>query len=233
MSDVTIDYSDEFKEMDKKFRLQQGAICGPSCQRKRRIQNLKNEKEEAEFNRDTADGQLEEARREYIIEKDGLERWNEIQQQEADASANKITSRYQTEFDELIDEISHSLASLNSQVNSINQLKSVRDNYEQETRDMSEVAEQIKSIRDTNMRTSTFHTQSIQTAQLWRGYLSYLYWFLVIIYVVVVLVIGQQFRYIRGWGFLALLIIYPYLIEYLVPWIPTSWFISLDIKSPE
>lgn len=233
MSDVTIDYSDAFKEMDKKFRLQQQAICGPSCQRKRRIQNLKNEKEEAEYNRDTAYEQLKEATREYVVEKDGLTKWDEIQKQEADASANEITSRYQTEFDELMDEVSHSLASLKSQADSINQLKSVRDNYKQETRDMREVADQIKSTRETNMRTSTFHEQSIQTAQLWRGYLSYVYWFLVIIYVVVVLVIGQQFRYVRGWGFLAFLIIYPYLVEYLIPWIPTSWFVSLDIKSPE
>jgi chromosome segregation ATPase len=233
MSNVTIDYSDKYKEADEKFRLADAAACGPICQERRRIQELKTKKEEAKFNLDTAEQKFQDAKRDFIIEKDGLNAYNEMKEDEAINKANETTSKYESHFDELIDEISHSLASLNSQKKSMNQLKSVRDNYNQETSDMREVATQIKSLRDTNMRTSTFNSQSVQYAQLLRGYLSNLYWFLVIIYIVVVLVIGQQFRYLRGWGFLTLLLIYPYLIKFLVPYIPTRWFISLDVKSPE
>lgn len=233
MGEVNVNYPDEFNQLDQQFRLQQQAICGVQCQRERTIQNLRTQMAEAETNEEDASQRYQEARRMYITEKEGVQKWNDIIEQEAEEDADKIISKYRTEFDELFEDVKHSLASLKSQVNSINQLKSVRDNYQQETRDMREVAEQIKSIRETNFRTSTFHEKSIQTAQLWRGYLSYVYWFLVIVYAVVVLIIGQQFRYIRGWGFLALLISYPYLVEFIVPWIPTSWFISLDVKRPE
>lgn len=233
MGEVNVNYPDEFNKLDEQYRFQRQAICGVQCQRERTIRRLRTEMNEAKTNEEDASQEYRNARREYIIEKDGPQEWDVVVEQEAEQEVDKIISKYRIEFDELFEDTNHSLASLKSQVDSINQLKSVRDNYEQETRDMREVADQIKSTRETNMRTSTFHEQSIQTAQLWRGYLSYVYWFLVIIYVVVVLVIGQQFRYIRGWGFLALLVIYPYLVEYLVPWIPTSWFVSLDIKSPE
>jgi hypothetical protein len=230
-----INYPTGFDEMMESYNFREGsdAVCGPQCQREREIIRLRNEKNEAKTNKEDASEEYKEARRNYIEFTDGTYRWNEIVKEEAEQEVETLISNYQTEFDELFDDVNHSLASLKSEVNSMNQLRFVGETYDREIRDMTVVAEQVESVRDTNMRTSTFHTQSIQTAQLWRGYLSYLYWFLVIIYVVVVLVIGQQFRYIRGWGFLALLIIYPYLVEYLVPWIPTSWFISLDIKSPE
>lgn len=233
MSEIKVEYPEEYEELIKQYNLHNQTACGPECQRKRDIAKLRNNVEQTQFIKSNVDKELKNATRNYTIAAKGQQVWGQMVEENAEDAAAKLTSKYQTEFNELEDDISHSLASLKSQVQSMRQLKTVKDRYSSDTRNLNEVANQVKSIKDTNLRESVFHENTVDTIQLWRGYLSYVYWFIVILYVAVVMVIGQQFRYIRGWGFLALLVAYPYVTQYLATWIPSDWFITLDVKHPE
>ena len=135
-------------------------------------------------------------------------------------------------FNNIYEDTAQLANSINVQLKSLNQLRSVENHYSTDIRNMNEVSDEILNTKNTNMRYADLDSQSIQKVNLWRGYLSYLYWFIVIIYSVVVMIIGQQFRFYRGWVFLVFLISYPYVSQYLASWIPSDWFINVNVSQP-
>ena len=233
MEEIQVQYPDEFNKLDEQFNYSQQVACGPECRRSRRDRQLYRDVEQAEFNNRIAEITLQLARRNFITETKGPAEWNEMIQKEAEDDTEKVINEYKNEFNNIYEDASQLANSVNVQLNSLNQLKSVENQYSTDIRNMNEVSGEILNTKNTNMRYADFNSQSIQTVNLWRGYLSYLYWFIVVIYSVVVMIIGQQFRYYRGWIFLVFLISYPYISQYLASWIPSSWFINVNVNQPD
>jgi len=232
MEEIQVQYPDEFNKLDEQFNYSQQVACGPKCRRDRRDRQLYRNVELARYTNDNAERELQTARRDFITETKGPVEWNETIQKEAEEDTDKVVNKYRNEFNNIYQDTLQLANSINLQLNSLNQLRSVDTYYSDDIRNMNEVSGEISNIKNKNMRYANFDSQTIQTVNLWRGYLYYFYWFIVIIYSVVVMIIGQQFRFYRGWVFLLFLVSYPYVSQYLASRIPSDWFINVNVSQP-
>jgi len=62
--------------------------------------------------------------------------------------------------------------------------------------------------------------QKTTTLSQWIGWITNVYWFFVVIYVVVLFIIGQGFRNMWAWFTVIGLVLYPYLVSYLIEYVP-------------
>ena len=155
--------------------------CGPICQREKQIQELKQEYLDAQLNEQTAPLHYEEAKKNYIVYKDGEAKYNKIRLKELETKADALINQMEKKFKEQITLILKSNQYLETEIiNSKNTLELLE---EYKIKDELLNLEKENKIHEviTNDRKSYYENQELGSIKGWTTLLLWIYFIAVIV----------------------------------------------------
>ena len=207
-------------------------LCGPTCQKLKITDELKQKYLDAETNLKTAPIQLEQAKKNYTIYSDGRPFYNDMLEDELKKKAETISELLAENFN---DEISSALTMnqyLNTALINSEYTSELFNKYADEN---IELKLQLRDSRGdilTNDRKTYYETDALNQLELWHRLLWYIYYILMIVITIAMVVSPSQLTMVSKVVLFVLLLFYPYYVDYIVRWIH-GLYINMRNKLPK
>jgi hypothetical protein len=207
-------------------------LCGPTCQKLKITDELKQKYLDAETNIKTAPIKLEQTKKNYYIYSEGRPFYNNMLEDELKQKADTISELLAENFN---DEISSALTMnqyLNTALINSEYTSELFNKYADEN---IELKLQLRDSRGdilTNDRKTYYETDAIIQLQLWYRLVWYIYYILMIVFAIAMVVSPSQLTMVKKVVIFVLLIFYPYYIDYIVRWIH-GLYINMRNKLPK
>lgn len=215
-----IQYPPGFDELLTSVRGMQGTICDEECRANQEAVTLYNQYETAVDNANTSHTRVKDAKRNFLIASRGYEEYSQIQQQEAESDASFVLRQLDQEFYQQYNTIKQIENSLNTQTQANTQLDGVDNVYDSQMNALTSVLEDTTNEKEIAFRKLSMVQGRYTFVEQWISWMKNVYWFLVVLYVVVIFLIGQGFRNKWVWLTILVLIPYPYIVHYIIEHIP-------------
>jgi len=207
-------------------------LCGPTCQKLKITDELKQKYLDAETNIKTAPIKLEQTKKNYYIYSEGRPFYNNMLEDELKQKADKISELLAENFNE---EISSALT-MNQYLNTalINS-EYTSELFKKYADENIELKLQLRDSRGdilTNDRKTYYETDAIIQLQLWYRLVWYIYYILMIVFAIAMVVSPSQLTMVKKVVIFVLLIFYPYYIDYIVRWIQ-GLYVNMYNKLPK
>jgi hypothetical protein len=193
----------------------QALMCGPDCQKLRTTQKLEQTYLDSQTNMLTAPIQLEEAKKNYYTFSKGESAYNTMLEDELKKKADIIGEEIKKNF---LEEVKKA-TTLNIYYNTdlINS-KNTAELYTDFLNKNKEFEKTIKNIHGdilTQDRKIYYETQEYETLEFWYKFFLSVYYILVIIFVLGLIFSPNELKTYQKISILFLLIIYPFIINYI------------------
>jgi translation initiation factor 2 beta subunit (eIF-2beta)/eIF-5 len=206
------------KEMtDLLDKYTEALTCGPTCQKIKRTEELKQKYLTAQTNMQTAPIYLENSRQNYYVFTEGEPYYNNMLEEELNNNVELISETLSTNFN---DEITNAIT-MNSYYNTdLNNSKNTKDLYEMYLHKNQEMQASIEEHHGdvlTNDRKTFYETEALNNLRSWYSILWYIYYIFTII-LIIVLLFNKPVELIKKIRFIFIVIIvliYPYIINYI------------------
>ena len=187
--------------------------CGPTCQKIKVSDSLKQKYLNAQTNVLTAPEQLETAKRNYYIYTEGDTYYNNMLQQELTSTATEITNSLKNSFQQVVDYSEtmnkyYNSALLNA-LNSDDLLKEYTDKNYNLSKDLIDIRGDIL----TNDRKTVYEEEAINRIKSWHTLFWYIYYIFVIIYLIACIFVPSTISILMRIIIFILLFFYPYYIH--------------------
>jgi len=204
-------------------------ICDADCQQQKATTELYDKYMSSKNNLDTAPVMYNENRKNYLVYTQGDSYYQNVIAQEYSATANQNAQDYQSEMDTVVALAEAATTTYETaQVNA----ETIQDLYNSLYEKNDVLKHQVDETGNailTNDRKTSYQMDSTETLSNWM----YLYYFL--FYGLVVVLIWQTVQ--KGvWanmGVIVVLILYPYLIDYLIHYLKMAWKYVVSFVYPE
>lgn len=194
----------------------QAIMCGPECQKQKNTEDLKQKYLDAQTNMLTAPIQLEEAKKNYYLFSGGQNAYNNVQENELKSKAEKISKLIAEKF---LEEIKHAKI-LNFYYNSdiINSKNTIElyETYLKKNKTTETLIRDSKGDMLTNDRKSYYEIQEYDNLLKWNSRFMYFYYFCIILFIIGLLFLPNQFTNVQKVGFCIMFVIYPLIIDYIM-----------------
>jgi hypothetical protein len=191
-------------------------LCGPTCQKTKKTEELRQKYIDAETNLQTAPVQLEQSRKNYYVFSHGSSYYDNMLEKELNEKAEQITSMLTDNFrDELT-----SATTMNQYLNSALISTSYSENLLDELLKKNE--ELRLKLRNnhgdilTNNRKTYYQEEAIERLKLWHKIWWYIYYTLVAVFGLCWIIIPTNIAFFTRFFITILLVFYPYYIEFIL-----------------
>ena len=162
-------------------------LCGPQCQKEKKLAKLKQNYLEAEVEMENAPSKVEETRKEYYVADIGLNGYNDMIRKEYTEQSNVIVEEKRSEFNKHMAEAQNTLQTWEILHNNYKNIKSLYNKYAHETEHLETNIDDTEKDLITNNRKTVYENQGISSLLSWYSILKWLYIFIFIIFVAVLL----------------------------------------------
>ena len=193
-------------------------MCGPTCQKLKITEELKQKYLDAQTNLQTAPIKLDQTKKNYYVYSEGTPYYDNMLEEELKQKAKKIAELLSENFN---DELSSALT-MNSYLNTA----LINSSYTTEL--LKEYTDNNKelqlSLRNkhgdilTNDRKTYYETDALNSLQSWYKLWWYLYYILVLVLIIALFVSANSLSLVTKIILGIILIGYPYYIDYIVTW---------------
>ena len=207
-------------------------MCGPTCQKLKISEELKQKYLDAQTNMQTAPIKFEETKKNYYVYTEGLPAYNNIQEEELKQKAEKLAVLLGENFNEEIT----SARTMNTYYNTA----IINSSYTQELLD--EVTKQNikleKKLRKdhgdilTNDRKTYYETDALEQLKSWYTFWWYIFYLLVVVFLIAIIVTPSNLSLLKKSILFILLVFYPYYIDYIAKWV-YNLFTSIRDSMPK
>lgn len=210
----------------------QATICGPTCQKLKVSQELKQKYLDAETNMQTAPIQLEQSRKNYYVFTEGQPEYDNMNQLELETKAITIAESIKKNFKDEVTNANTMNTLLNTAlINSEHTIK-LFENYSEKNKElMLELKEKHGDIL-TNDRKTYYETEALDNLKLWYRFFLIVYFIVVTMLCLALVFANHNLTILKGIIIAILTIFYPLYIDYLVRLIYALW-ISLVKRIPK
>lgn len=184
--------------------------CGPTCQKQKVSDELKQKYMNAQTNILTAPEQLNNAKRNYYVYTEGESSYNNMLQQDLTKTASTITDNLNIAFNQVVDYAEtmnkYYSSALLSAINSDDLLQEYTDKN-------TDLLHSVGSMRGdilTNDRKTIYEEEATTRIQSWYKLLWYTYYILVITYLLATLLVPASISILMRIVIFILLVLYPY-----------------------
>jgi hypothetical protein len=191
-------------------------ICGPNCQKNRKIAILRQKYLDAQENVNTAPSQLESAAKEYYTYTQGTAGYNKYLASQTTTNANSVSSTAAKTF-------STALENANDLTSTYNKLHATYTNtfdlYKRYLIDNEVMQGRINTINTdtiTSDRRAFYESQGIDNLNNWYIFLKWMYISLVVVYILGLFLASSNYRFLTKLFILLIFIIYPFVINYII-----------------
>ena len=197
-------------------------MCGPTCQKLKITEELKQKYLDAQTNLQTAPIKLDQTKKNYYVYSEGTPYYNNMQEEELKQKSEKISELLGENFN---DELSSALT-MNSYLNTA----LINSSYTTEllkgyTEKNSELQLSLRNRHGdilTNDRKTYYETDALNSLQSWYNLWWYLYYMLVLVLIISLIMSPNSLSLVKkvvlSIVLSIILICYPYFIDYIVRW---------------
>lgn len=194
----------------------QALACGPTCQKLKISEELKQKYLDAETNIQTAPIKLEETKKNYYIYTQGRPVYDNMLEEELKQKSETISQLLAENFN---DEVSSALTMnqyLNTALINSNYTKELLKEYTTKNEELSVQLRNSQGDILTNDRKTFYENDALDRLQLWYKVWWYMYYLLVIVFVIAIFLSPSETSFIKKAIIFILLFFYPLYIDYLV-----------------
>lgn len=193
----------------------QAMMCGPSCQKIKVTEELKQKYLDAETNMQTAPIKLEQSKKNYYIYTEGRPYYNNMKEEELKAKADKVSELIEENFNNEVSSSNTMNTYLNTAlINSENTKELLKEYLEKNQVLKLKLRERHGDIL-TNDRKTYYETDALNTLNLWHRFFWYIYYILVIILILALILFTSNLTIIKKIIIAVLFVFYPYYITYI------------------
>ena len=158
-------------------------MCGPSCQREKKLEQLQQKMLDAEKHLDNAPENLELARRNYYEFKDGKYNYNNSQKDNFKKDAQKDLMKIQDDFNSRSVRTQTIINEYNALVSYNNNIDELLDTEITKKERLTKDIDKVKSKIFTNDRRYHYFDESIEWQEKLNSFVIFAYWILVLFYI--------------------------------------------------
>jgi len=201
----------------------QATLCGPTCQKLRVSQELKQKYLDAETNMQTAPIKLEQSRKNYYVFTKGQTEYENMNQQELEAKAITISESIKKNFNDQVTNANTMNTLLNTAlINSQHTIK-LFENYSEKNKELMLKLKEKHGDILTNDRKTYYETEALENLKSWHKFFLIVYFIVVTMLCLALVFANHNLTILKSIIIAILTIFYPLYIDYLVKSIYALW----------
>lgn len=194
-------------------------MCGPTCQKLKITEELKQKYLDAETNMQTAPIKLEETKKNYYIYSEGRPYYDNMQEEELKKKADTIAQLLKQNFNEELSSAKTMNTYLNTALTNSQYTKDLLKEYLEKNQELKVKLRDQRGDILTNDRKTYYETDALTRLKSWHRLLWYLYYIVVLMLILSFIFAPNNLSTIKKVVIAILIIFYPYYINYIVKWI--------------
>jgi hypothetical protein len=207
-------------------------LCGPTCQKIKKTEELKQKYLDAETNVKTAPIELEQSRKNFYVFSEGNAYYENMLEKELNERVKKISLLLSNNFKDELTSASTMNQYLNTALMNSSYVEELLDFYLEQNKELS-----IKLMKNhgdilTNDRKTYYETEELNRLKKWYNVWWYIYYILIILFVSSCVILPSNVTIVKKILISILLIFYPYYIDYVLRKI-YMFFASIYKKLPK
>lgn len=187
--------------------------CGPTCQKLKVSEDLKQKYLNAETNILTAPEQLKTAKRNYYIYTEGESYYNNMLEQELSNTATNISNTLKNSFQEIVDYSETMNKYYNSALLNAMNSDDLLNEYTDKNKNLSKDLIDIRGDILTNDRKTVYEEEAINHIKSWYTLFWYIYYILILVYFIALFLVPSSISILLRVIIFILLLFYPYYID--------------------
>jgi hypothetical protein len=191
--------------------------CGPSCQKEKQSELLKQKYLEAQYNVTHAPEELSEATKNYIIYTQGDSEYNDYLDKDLEKKADAIISMYKTNLTSDINNIQTNLTTYKGLQINYDNIIDLYKKYKNENDSLEKKLKGKTSDIITNDRKTFYKDQTIDQLNGYYYFLFFVYVLVVIVYFLSIFLVNSNVNLSIRILVLILMIMYPFILNIIVP----------------
>jgi hypothetical protein len=201
----------------------QSILCGPTCQKTKVTEELKQKYLDAETNIQTAPIKLEQSKKNYYIYSEGRPYYENMMDEELNEKAKKISELLVENFNDAVTNANTINIYLNIALINSEHTKELLKQYLEENQLLKLKLRERHGDILTNDRKTYYETDALNNITLWYKLFWYIYYVLVIVLVLVLTLSLRDLTIFKKILVVTIFIFYPYYITYINSWIYGLW----------
>jgi hypothetical protein len=201
----------------------QAIMCGPTCQKLKVSEELKQKYLDAETNIQTAPIKLEQSKKNYYIYTEGRPYYDNMQEEELKKKANTVSQMLEVNFNNEVSSANIMNTYLNTALINSENTKELLKEYLEKNQVLKLKLRKRHGDILTNGRKTYYETDALNTLQLWYKLFWYIYYILVIMLLLALIFSPSGLTIVKKVIIITLFIFYPYYINYIYKWIVSKY----------
>jgi len=191
-------------------------MCGPTCQKEKIKEELKQKYLDAETNLQIAPIKFEETKKNYYTFSEGAPYYANMQEDELVNKANQIAALLTESFNEEISSAKTMNAYYNTALINSNYTEQLYVEIKKQNVEMEKELRNSQGDILTNDRKTYYETDALERLKAWYSFWWYIYYILIIVIFLSLLLVPSNFSFTIKSIIFILLFFYPYYINYLL-----------------
>ena len=199
--------------------LQQSAealMCGPTCQKEKIKEELKQKYLDAETNLQIAPIKFEETKKNYYVFTEGSSYYGNIHEQELKNKADQIGNVLTETFNEEVSSAKIMNAYYNTALINSGYTKQLFDELTIQNAEMEKDLRNRQGDILTNDRKTYYETDALESLKSWYTFWWYIYYILILVVLLSLLLVPSELSFMKKSIVFILLVFYPYYINYIM-----------------
>ena len=188
-------------------------VCGPTCQKQKKIDRLRTQYNAARNRKQNAPAEVESTRKAYFIEDKGSLYYTQFMENEYKKEAEKEVSDWnKTLINPLLDKMNDKVGYYTSQSYYQDNVKDLYKYHENQLDDLKQKVEETTSKKYTNDRLAYYYDYNSSVVNGFNNIMFYIYWTLTGLSVFLFLY-KKQFRNAAYYPFIILILVTPFIMH--------------------
>lgn len=201
----------------------QALMCGPTCQKIRVTDELKQKYLDAETNLLTAPIKLEQSKKNYYIWTEGRTYYNDMKEEELNEKANKISELIEENFNNEVSSANTMNTYLNTTLKNSENTKELLKQYLEKNEELKLKLRERHGDILTNDRKTYYEVDALNRLELWYRLFWYIYYLLVLVLILAMFLSPSNLTIIKKVIIVIIFVLYPYFINFITKWIYGLW----------
>ncbi len=206
----------------------QAIMCGPTCQKIKVTEDLKQKYLDAETNMQTAPIKLEQSKKNYYIYTEGRPYYDNMKEEELKTKANTISQMIEENFNNEVSNANTMNTYLNTAlINSENTKELLKEYLEKNQILKLKLRDRHGDIL-TNDRKTYYETEALERLQLWYSLFWWIYYLLVVTFILGLLLSPSNLSIIKKIFLAVFFVFFPYIFHWVTILVYKiyHWFLS-------
>ncbi len=189
-------------------------LCGPSCQKQKVKEELKQKYLDAETNMQTAPIKLEDSKKNYYVFTEGRPYYDNMKEEELKTKATTISQLLEENFNDEISTANTMNAYLNTALINSEHTKELLNEYLEKNKKLKLKLRDRHGDILTNDRKTYYESEALQRLQLWYLLFWWIYYLLVVTFLLALILSPNNLSIIKKAGLTIFCVFLPYIIHW-------------------